>query len=297
MRQPTLWVTPIFAVALLIVVGGRSATPQSWAYLNLSVAGARGAVEMSPSGVLVNTCSGSVCTYRFPAGTPATLIADQGSISRFVEWSYDCTGSTPSCPLTIRGTRNVKAAFTPVRLWVTPQLYGVVWVFPTRDPTTATCGGISNTSYCWDLPYRSSVRLEAHESNDGRFAGWVGACRGQGRTCRLKMYQDGQTTGIFECAVETCETQLPLTGLVTLTVRPIGSGEVQFGQIRCPQQRCSAQVPQTQQVPLRATAALGWHIGRWGGDASCHYGSTDCVFKVSGVRGTAFATVTFDRGG
>ncbi len=69
-----------------------------------------GSVTSMPPGI---SC-GAACTGVFPLGSVVTLTAVPASGSAFGGWSGACTGSTPSCAITMADAQNVAAVFTLV---------------------------------------------------------------------------------------------------------------------------------------------------------------------------------------
>lgn len=56
---------------------------------------------------------GTQCTESFDADTSVQLIATPAQGSRFAGWGGACTGSAPSCSVTVSDTRSVTATFEP----------------------------------------------------------------------------------------------------------------------------------------------------------------------------------------
>ncbi len=67
-----------------------------------------GSVARSPAGTPVAGADGS---FDYAAGTAVTLTAQPDSGARFVGWSGACTGSVPSCQLTLNSAASAVAAF------------------------------------------------------------------------------------------------------------------------------------------------------------------------------------------
>ncbi|MFZ5441422.1 MAG: InlB B-repeat-containing protein, partial [Myxococcota bacterium] len=79
---------------------------------NLTVAllgNGAGTVLVSPPGLSCNTS----CTVTYTATTGVTLTATPVSGSTFAGWSGGCTGTSPTCSLTLSGATTVTAAFVP----------------------------------------------------------------------------------------------------------------------------------------------------------------------------------------
>ena len=63
---------------------------------NLSSGGGR--ITSSPAGI---DCGGGACSHPFPAGTQVTLTATPAQGFTFAGWDADCSGSAPTCTLTM----------------------------------------------------------------------------------------------------------------------------------------------------------------------------------------------------
>lgn len=75
-----------------------------------------GKVTSSPSAI---NCPGT-CSAEFPKSTSVTLSAQPSGSAVFSSWGGDCTGSSPTCSVSLTAAKNVSAAFTssaPVQVW------------------------------------------------------------------------------------------------------------------------------------------------------------------------------------
>jgi hypothetical protein len=111
-RTPTPTATPS-VTATATPTPTATGTPTGAFLLTVTKAGAgSGTVTSSPPGI---TCGGSgsaVCTATFPAGTQVTLTATpSGAGQQFVGWSGDCSGTAPTCTLTLNANKSVTATF------------------------------------------------------------------------------------------------------------------------------------------------------------------------------------------
>src|SRR5207244_7132277 len=78
--------------------------------------GGTGSGTVTSSDGLIS-CPGT-CTATYNSGANVTLTAAAGSGSTFGGWGGSCTGTSPTCPVTMSGARSVTATFTVA----TPQL-------------------------------------------------------------------------------------------------------------------------------------------------------------------------------
>jgi len=125
-----------------------------------------GTVISSPSGIICQPA----CSDNFESGTSVTLtpVPDQGS--SFGNWSGDCSGSFPSCVVSVNGNKNVAARFG--YLLTTSGPGGTISSSPTGISCGATCNYVFNPG--------TVVTLTATPNANGTFTGWSGACSGTG---------------------------------------------------------------------------------------------------------------------
>jgi hypothetical protein len=91
--------------------GGPSGTttpPESF-QLSITAAGTgAGTISSSPTGI---SC-GATCSASFASGTQVTLTETAGANSTFTGWAGACSGSNPSCTLTLSASQQVTATFS-----------------------------------------------------------------------------------------------------------------------------------------------------------------------------------------
>jgi len=91
--------------------GGTGPGPGPGASVALAVVrSGPGSVARSPAGTPVAGADGS---FDYAAGTAVTLTAQPDSGARFVGWSGACTGTAPTCQLTLNSAVSTVAAFAP----------------------------------------------------------------------------------------------------------------------------------------------------------------------------------------
>ena len=76
--------------------------------LTIATYGGPGFVNVSPGD---GHCAGGPCTFRYTSGTTIVLTAATGSEYGFEAWGADCTGTAPTCTLTMNGDKSVSARF------------------------------------------------------------------------------------------------------------------------------------------------------------------------------------------
>ena len=90
-----------------------------------------GTVNSNPSGI---DC-GATCSAPYTSGTNVTLTASPAANSTFANWSGDCSGTSPTCTVTMSAAKNVTANFS-ASTTTTPQT-------TTTTPQAATASGVA----------------------------------------------------------------------------------------------------------------------------------------------------------
>ena len=198
----------------------------------------------------------SACVHYYPNNTPVTLNATPQSGWTFTGWSGDCSGTGP-CNITMSQLRSVTANFTQTTYPLTVSANGSGTV--TSTDRNINCPGVCGYGYTAGTP----VTLIANPAQGWTFAGWSGACSGNG-SCNVVVTQTLSVTATF--------TQSQ--GFHTLSVSISGAGSVTSTDqlINCPG-ACSATYPSNAQVVLNATPNTGATFAGWsgtcGGVGSC----------------------------
>jgi hypothetical protein len=191
---------------------GEELTPR----LTVAVEGdAKGTVTSSPAGI---NC-GTDCTETYASVTGVTLTAHPEGTAAFAGWSGACTGSAPTCTLTMDRSRSVTATFTnkPV-LTVLPAGNG-------QGTVTSTPAGIDCGTDCND-PYDrgTNVTLKADPNPNSTFGGWSGACGGTSLTCSVTMDGSKSVTATFTLKPLLTVTKSGTGGKVTSSPAGIDCG-------------------------------------------------------------------------
>jgi len=71
-----------------------------------------GTVVASPAGTDRVLNCGSACSAKFSSGTAVTLTATPPAGLQFLNWSGACSGTTPTCTLTVNANASVQAVFS-----------------------------------------------------------------------------------------------------------------------------------------------------------------------------------------
>ena len=193
------------------------------------------------------TCPGT-CSHIYSSGTPVTLNAAAGSGWSFASWGGACSGSNPSCALTMSQSQLVSATFTQYNYTMT--------VTNTGDGSVTSADGFINCpGMCSHLyPSNTVVALNANPSQGWSLNTWGGACSGNNPTCNLSMTGDASASASFA------------QGSYSLTVSLSGSGALTStdGNINCPG-TCSHTYASPTQVTLNASPSSGWSFSGWTG--------------------------------
>jgi uncharacterized repeat protein (TIGR02543 family) len=89
--------------------GGGGTTSQFTLQVGKSNAGT---VTATPDGVDRALSCGNSCSAKYASGTSVTLTAIPPAGKLFVNWGGACSGTSPSCTLTITGNSSVQANFS-----------------------------------------------------------------------------------------------------------------------------------------------------------------------------------------
>jgi List-Bact-rpt repeat protein len=221
-----------------------------------------GVVTSNPSGI---SC-GAACSAEFT--TPTTVVfleATPSGGSTFSGWSGAGCSGTGACVVVMVSDQNVTATFTaPVSLpTLTVTKLGAGEGTVSSDPPGITgCTGTCSANFASGR----RVNLTATPSSGARFAGWGGACEGDGR-CSVDMDGNRSVTATFD----------PPVSLSLLTVQKggTGSGRVTSSPngIDCGT-GCSAPLATGSGVTLTAnpdpgSVFIGWSGGGCSGNAPC----------------------------
>jgi endoglucanase len=235
-----------------------------------------GTVTSTPAGV---SC-GATCSASFNSGTVVTLSAAAASGSTFAGWSGGCTGTAPTCAVTMSAAQSVTATFNPPV--VTNYTLTVAKAGTGSGTVTSSVGGISCGTACSaSLASGTAVTLTAAAASGSTFAGWSGACTGTG-TCLVTMTANQSVTATFS----------PVSTSYTLTVAKAGTGSgtvtSSVGGISCGA-TCSASIASGTAVTLTAAAASGSAFAGWSG--GCTGTAATCTVTMTANQSV---TATFN---
>ncbi len=232
-------------------------------------------------------CTGpATCSAIESAGTTVTLTATPGDGYAFTGWTGtgSCTGTVPTCTLTMDVDRSVTATFTTaVPLTVAVSGNGGV----TGGTGAINCGNGADVCSA-TFAQNATVSLVATPTTGAIFAGWNGACGGTTTTCTVAMSAAKSVSATF-----TGGTPGGTTG-PALTVAVTGNGTVTGGGINCGTggNVCSSSSNVANStVSLTATPTGGATFGGWGG--ACTGTAPTCRVLMSAARSVS---ATFQGG-
>lgn len=146
-----------------------------------------GSGSISGAGLSCTAAGGSTCTGPQPASASVTITASPSFGATFSGWSGACSGTQPTCTISMITTKSVTATFASATSTNEPLSLTV------SGAGTVTAAGVGCTSTgkakaCpHDYPRGSFVTLSAAAAKGSVFAGWSGACSGRKETCLVTM--------------------------------------------------------------------------------------------------------------
>ncbi len=241
--------------------------------LTVTMAGSGGGTVVSSQ---VGIRCGEACAAPFPEGTLVDLTATAmpGTGSAFVGWSGACTGSAPTCRVTMTEPRAVLATFAasaaryPVAVTTSGSGEGTVRASVQGVECAAACslGFVPGTV----------VTLSAAAAVGSLFEGWSGACAGAEASCTVTVPAQSLSVDAAFAAIGPAHT-----------LRVIGDGGSRGRVVSSPARiscgdSCTADFAAGSAVTLTATGTLGAKFLGWGGP--CEGTGSTCVVSMTGDR-------------
>jgi uncharacterized repeat protein (TIGR02543 family) len=218
----------------------------------------------------------STCLATETTNSAVTLTASPSGGYVFTQWGGACSGTTPTCTVTMTGDAAVTATFALANT-LTVNLAGNGAV--TGGSGAINCGAGANICSA-NFAVNATVSLVATPGTGATFTGWSGACGGTATTCTVSMSQSRNVTATFSGGTAAG---------FTLTVSVTGNGTVTGSGINCGAgaTTCtSANHAANSSVTLTATPSAGATFTGWGG-GTCTGTTPTCT-----VSFTANKTVT-----
>jgi uncharacterized repeat protein (TIGR02543 family) len=175
-------------------------------------------VSVSGSGTVTGggiTCgSGETdCTVNQASGTTVTLTATPDSGASFTSWGGACSGSVPTCTVTMNAAKSVTATFTTGGTGGGGGGGGGGGAGTSTLSVTVTgpgsvsgggiqCGNGGKTCSAKE-DQGSNVTLTATPAANAIFIGWDGGCNGTDRTCTVTMDATKSVTAAFKSTSRT----------------------------------------------------------------------------------------------
>jgi peptidoglycan hydrolase-like protein with peptidoglycan-binding domain len=234
-----------------------------------------GTITSSPPGISCSTVS-STCSASFGANASVTLTATPDPGDAFFSWDGACSGTSPTCMVTMSSDKFVDAnqSFHTIgqpphnELYVTPSSGGTI---------TSTDGNINCGSACsiqgGGYPTDTNVTLTATPSTGYTFSSWLGACLGTSPTCNLTILSNAAVSAVF-----TTSGSFPTISTLTITSPTGGTITSSDGNISCGS-TCSHSYANGSSTTLTETPSSGYTFSSWGG--SCSGTSTTCNLTIS----------------
>ncbi len=222
--------------------------------LNIVVAGSGGGtVTSSPAGI---TCTAASCSADFDPDTVVTLTAVPGTGSVFAGWAGACTGTVPTCEVTLANAASVTATFDVARYAVTVTKAGA--------GTGVVAGnGLNCGATCtMMMDHGTMLSLTATPGNLSVFAGWGGACSGQA-TCAVAVTGPTAITASFPLDTITLFVTKGGNGAGTVTATGISCGA------DCNETYTAGQMVTLTAAPATGSTFTGWTGGGCTGTATC----------------------------
>ncbi len=256
-----------------------SFSPSTALAVSLNGAG-KGSVTSVPSGI---NC-GQTCNAVFDPGTQVTLTATPQSNSEFIGWSGACSGTKPSCIVTLNASEQVTASFNPVQSLplLSASLAGTGAGLISSSPAGISCQPTCSASFAAG----TQVTLTETPATNSYFAGWGGACSGTNPICFVTLSTSEQVIATFNPVQSPPGLSVSLAGTGSGTVSSTPAG------ISC-QPTCSASFPAGTLVTLTETPATNSYFAGWGG--ACSGDNSTCTLTLT-TNQQVSATFTLSQG-
>ncbi|GEM_PF-1686129 len=207
------------------------------------------------------------CSETYSAGSTVVLTASATPGYLFTGWSGDCSGTAPTCTLSVNAQKAVTANFTQENNLAISNLN------PTGGVITSDVGGINCGTIC-NQNYASGtiVTLTATPTSGYSFASWSGDCTGTVPACQVTLSAAKNVTANFVPNYAMTVTNSNKTG---------GSVTSDVGGINCGN-TCSQNYASGTVVTLTASPVTGYSFTGWSGD--CSGSAPTCPVTLSSAK-------------
>ena len=229
-------------------------------------------------------CS-DTCTTSHDHDSVVTLTATPAANRAFDRWADACSGTTPTCSVTLDADKTATANFKAAqrRLTVTSPTNGHV-----SEGSNVNCGdGTGETACSHDYDHAAAITLTANPDSDYEVDSWSGDCAtaGSAKTCALTMSAARNASVTFKRKAKTLTVASPSNGHVSEGSNVncgSGAGET----------TCSHDYAHDAAVTLTANPDSDYEVDAWGGDCAAAGSATTCALTMSAARSVS---VTFKR--
>jgi len=267
-------VTSSFSPFALMVY--QPAAPQA-PLLNVSVVG-DGTGSVSGGAINCTTGSTAGCSANVASGATVTLTATPANYMKFAGWSGDCTGTAPTCTVTMDAAKNVTATFSPIQYNLFSRILA--------PSGTVTGDGLScsdNTGICYVLMNAGAAPITLTAKPDTGFSvkSWSGCTPSADlSTCNVTPNADTVVTIYFQSPPPPPPTTYSLMVRALSTGGSVTGGPIvgcsAFGGT------CAGAMTPNVPVTLTASPSTGFSVKSWYGCTPVVGDSTKCTVPATG---------------
>jgi len=136
---------------------------------------------------------GNACSAFTLNGSAVSLTANPGG-NVFTGWTGACSGTQPTCTVTVNGLMNVGASFLPqYTLSISRSNSGTLTASPAGNDKVLNCPGNCAAKFTSG----TTVVLTATPAAGKQFVSWSGACSGTAPTCSVFVTQNTSIQAVF----------------------------------------------------------------------------------------------------
>lgn len=235
---------------------------------------------ISGAGLSCTSAGGLSCQAQQAAGATVTLTAMPTAGGSFTGWSGACSGTTPTCQVSMTTAKSVTATFsggggggTATSLELSVAGPGSV------SAAGGVCSSTGRTKVCTQqYAQGQAVRLRAKAPAGSLFTGWSGACTGKKLTCEVTMTATLAVGAIFKplalasaAKPKVVQHTVTLTyiaheaGTATLTTKGPGTVRAKTAKVKAGRRTLKVAVPEAGRWTFTLTlkTKTGNHAIRW----------------------------------